>query len=304
MEDTLSGKMYRLFLVLMLAVFALPAAGAIAVAQDASPEAAGPSLLAGFGLPTLEVTVTADGIDAPTEIAAGPVLLVATNDTEGFSTVDLVQFPEGVTVDDYTALSDNDDGLLPEWTADAVVAGYAEVPPMATGSIVLNLAPGEWTIVADAEPDIAAPTAPLTVTGEAPAEVPIAADLDLEMGEYAFNFPDTVAAGPQIWHVTNVHTVPHHAIVFPVDRLYTADEVHDGFMAGFSGTPVADGFSIETSIVGPPVSVPVITGGQEIWIEADLAPGFYVAVCFVADPGADVPHFMQGMIDSFEVTDN
>lgn len=284
--------------IVVLALSMLAPAG-MAAAQDASPEA-GPSLLEALGLPVLEVTVTADGIAAPSEIAAGPVLLVVHNETEGEATVDVVQFPEGVTLEDYMTLNDAE-GALPEWTADVVVAGYAWAPPMGSASIALNLAPGDWTVAAgETDVAVAAPEAALTVTGEA-ADADIPADLDIEMGEYVFSFPDTVATGPQIWHVTNVHTVPHHAVVFPVDRLYTADEVAGGLMAEFSGTPVADGFSFESSVMGPPVEIPVITAGQEIWVEANLEPGYYVALCFISDPGSDVPHAMQGMIDSFEV---
>jgi len=285
--------------VVVLALAMLASAG-VAAAQDASPEA-GSSLLDGLGLPVLEVTVTGDGVVAPAEVAAGPVLFVAHNEMEGAATVDVLQLPEGVTLDDYMALNDGE-GVLPEWTADVVVAGYVLAPPRGSASIVLNLAAGDWSVaVGESELEIAEPETTLTVSGEA-TEATIATDLDLEMGEYVFTFPDTLAAGPQIWHVTNSHTIPHHAVVFPVDRLYSADEVAEGIMAEFGGTPVADGFSFDASVMGPPVEVPVLTGGQEIWMEANLEPGFYVAVCFISDPGDDTPHAMRGMIDSFEVT--
>jgi len=290
--------------ILLLVAGALATPVSLVTAQDASPEA-GTSLLAGLGLPTLEVTVTADGIQAPAEIAAGPVLLVVTNQTDMPVLVDLAQFSGEATVEGYLAIGESDDGAIPAWAADLVVAGSASTPPMGTGSIGLNLAPGEWTIVVDTEEpgtQLVEPSAAISVTGEAPAGTEIAADLDLEFGEYIFSFPETIAAGPQVWHVTNVHTVPHHAVVFPVDRLYTADEVHNGVMAEFSGTPADEGFSFATSIVGPPIDLPVITAGQEVWLEANLAPGYYVAICFVADPGSDVPHVMQGMTSSFEVT--
>jgi hypothetical protein len=35
-------------------------------------------------------------------------------------------------------------------------------------------------------------------------------------------------------------------------------------------------------------------------VEANLAPGFYVAISFLPDPGSDVFHVMMGMIDNFE----
>jgi hypothetical protein len=295
--NMLSRRGVSMSLALVLALLAITFNLTPVAAQEATPEA-GPSLLEGLGLPVLEVTVTVEGLTLPAEIAAGPVLVIAHNETDGFALVDLAQFPEGVSLDDWLAIGD---GALPEWTADAVVAGSAEVPPMASGSLVVNLAPGEWTVVADAEAEVAGPSAALTVTGEA-VDADIAADFDLDMGAYVFNFPDTMAAGPQIWHVVNSHTVPHHAIIFPVDRPYTADEVAAGVMAEFSGTPAAEGFSFASSTLGPPMGVPVITGGQEFWVEAVLEPGFYVALCFISDPGSDVPHVMQGMVDTFEVT--
>jgi len=291
----------RQFSLSLACLLAMPLAGARA--QPASPET-GTSLLDGLGLPVLEVTVSPEGIDAPAEIAAGPVLLIAHNETDGGMTVDLTQLPEGVTVDDYLTIADSEDGSIPGWAADLVLAGYASTPPMGGSSIVLNLAAGTWTLIADGDAELAETSVSVTVTGEAPADAGIVADVELEYGEYAFQLPATVPAGPKIWHVTNIHTVPHHAIVFPVDRLYTAEEAQSGAMAAFSGTPVANGFSIETSVVGPPTELSVITAGQEFWVEVDLTPGFYVALCFVADPGTSMPHAMQGMIAPFEVTED
>ncbi len=285
-----------MLLVLVMGMVASPVSLA---AQEATPEE---SLLDDLGLPTLEVTVSADGIEAPADVAAGPVLLVVDNQTDGFLLVDVVQLPEGVDVDAFLALGDNEDGSLPDWVGEAVAAGSAAAMPGGAGGIVLNLAAGEWTLIADAEVDLAATSAPLSVTGDPPASTEIAADLDLELGEYVFTFPETLEAGPQIWHVTNTHAVPHHAVIFPVDRQYTVEEVTGGMMGYFMGTPVADGFSPETSIVGPPVEVPVISAGQEIWLEANLMPGHYAALCFISDPGSDVPHLMQGMVSTFEVT--
>ncbi len=287
---------WTMLLVLLMGTVAFPASLA---AQEGTPAE---SPLAGLGLPTLDVTVSAEGIDAPAEIAAGPVLLNVNNQTDGFLLVDAAQLPEGVGAEDFLALSNSEDGSLPDWISEVTAAGAATAMPGGTGSIVVNLAAGEWMLIADAEVDLAAISAPLTVSGDAPADVELAADLDLELGEYVFTFPETMTAGPQVWHVANTHSVPHHAVIFPVDRQYTAEEVVDGMTGFFMGTPVADGFSPETSIVGPSIDVPVISAGQEIWMETNPEPGQYVAVCFISDPGSDVPHLMQGMVSSFEVT--
>jgi len=71
-------------------------------------------------------------------------------------------------------------------------------------------------------------------------------------------------------------------------------------MSMMQGTPSAEGaFSLGDA---PPVlATPVIGGGATIWIDVDFQPGFYAAICFVADPGQEVPHVMMGMIQVFEV---
>lgn len=292
--------------VLVMLLLSISGYSMMATAQDASPES-GTSLLEGLGLPVLEVTVSADGIEAPAEIAAGPVLLVAHNETEGFVSVDLVQLPDGATVDDYLAITESEDGSVPEWTADLVLAGYAETGPMMSGNVGLNLVPGEWMIVAAGEAEIAEPSTTLTVTGEADAAAvdAVPADLAVDMGHYTFDFPDTVAAGPQVWKVTNSHDgVLHHVIVAQTDRLYTVEEVQEGIMGDFSGTPVADGFSLFSLPEEDAAASPVISSGQTVWIEANMEPGFYVAICFLPDPGGDMPHLFSGMIDTFEVPAN
>ncbi len=299
MDSTTLSRRSVISIATALALGSMLAPVATTMAQEATPGAA-PSLLDGLGLPTLEVTLTSEGITAPTDIAAGPVLLVVHNQTEGPALIEVAQMPAGVTVEDWLALSDLE-GALPEWTAEAVVAGGVETMPNGSGAIVINPVPGEWMLIVDAEAEVTMPSATLSVSGDA-ATADIVSAVDVEMGEYVFNFPDTMVAGPQIWHITNVHTLPHHVMALPVDRPYTAEEVTDGLMAGFSGTPVTEGFSFESSVVGPPTFSPVITAGQEIWIETNLQPGHYVALCFISDPGSDIPHIMQGMFDTFEVT--
>ena len=288
--------------VLVMLVLSVAGSSLAAAAQDASPDS-GESLLAGLGLPVLEVTLTADGIQAPAEIAAGPVLLTVTNTTDGFAFVDLVQLPEGVSVTEYAEASSSE-GALPEWASEVVVFGGTAAPPAVAASIALNLALGEVTIVAAGDAGIAEPSAMLTVTGEAdPAAADaVAADLAVDLGHYTFDFPDTLAAGPQVWRVTNSHDgVLHHVIVAKTDRLYTVEEVQEGITGDFSGTPVADGFSLFVLPEEDAAASPVISGGQTVWIETNLEPGYYVAICFLPDPGGDMPHLFAGMIDTFEV---
>ncbi|MCA9859291.1 MAG: hypothetical protein KC438_06185 [Thermomicrobiales bacterium] len=174
--------------------------------------------------------------------------------------------------------------------------------PGTTASAIIDLAPGTWSVVLTSDgAEVAEPVLQLTAAGEVPdgATDSIPTDLVVNLGEYVFDFPDNLPAGPQIWQLTNSHTVPHHLILFGADRLYTADEITGGLAALFMGTPPAeDGFVPAAFVLG----TSLISGGVSTWIEADLEPGYYVAICFLPDPGGEDPHAFMGMVDSFEVT--
>lgn len=293
-------KMLLIPFLILTTLLAMPYA-IVANAQEASP--ASMSLLAGLGLPELTYTVTDDGIEMAAEIAAGPVLITGTNTSSGFLTVDFVQLPAEGSVEEFIAVGTAEDLPIPAWASDLVMTAGFALEPGATGSVVALLAPGEYTAIASGDVTVANPTATLTVTGElaedAAASVP--SDLAVTLGEYVFDLPETVAAGPQVWQVTNQHEgVLHHIVVWQVDRAYTPDEVISGLMATFGGTPVADGFSFG-SIVGDALGSPVLSYGQTVWLDVNLAPGNYVAVCFLPDPGGAEPHIFHGMVDAFEV---
>ena len=258
-------------------------------------------MLSELGLPVLEITVSSEASTFPAEVTAGLQLLTVHNQTDGFIISSITQLPEGVTNDDYLAALGAD--TLPEWVADAVIAGGLDQDPGASSSVVIDLTPGTWVIgLESADVAIANPIGELVVSGEAdPAAadaIPVAVTAGL--GAYTFDLPDTVAAGPQIWRVENTHAAVHHLALFEADRLYASDEILGGLEALFMGTPIADGFDL--SAAGVPIATSALSEGVSIWVELDLQPGYYVALCFLPDAGGEAPHAFMGMVDSFEVT--
>lgn len=293
-------KASALLFVLLLGVALLPLPGATAEADSTS-------LLEGLGLPVLEFTITDDGIVVPESAEAGALLVRVANESEGTATFAIAQLPEGVTVDDLgeELIAEN----TAAWVADAVVPGALEIEPGDTGEAVYLLDGGDWAVAValfSGEGEEGAgrplPGATLAVTGELSADAADAlpSDVVISYGPYAFDFSGPLPAGPQIVKLTNTHEVLHHAVIFRTDRLYTQEEAHAGVMTLFSGTPEAEGFAIEFP---PLVVTPALSGGQSLWIELDLEPGFYLAICFIADPGQDVPHVVFGMVGSFEVAE-
>jgi hypothetical protein len=79
----------------------------------------------------------------------------------------------------------------------------------------------------------------------------------------------------------------------------TPDQVIAAFEAEMTGTPVTDG--IDPSQFQDAGYVTLHSEGQTSWVEANFAPGTYVALCFVSDQGSEEPHAAMGMVDVFTV---
>lgn len=295
-------RLARLLTVFMLGLALWPIG--VAVAQESSSE--GGSLLESLDLPVLEITITDDGVAAPDSFEAGVVLLQLNNTASTPVSFALVDPPDGITGEAVAA--NFAEPVLDTWWADAIVPVAHDAMPGQTVKIAVQLGPGEFEIVAISggaeEMSAAAPigNVSMTVTGALAADAgdAIESAATLEFGQYAFAIHGAIPAGPAIVKVTNPHVVPHHAVIFTTDKLYDHEEAHAGVMSLLQGTPAADGsFNLGD---GPPALVtPALGGGAAVWIEVDFQPGFYAAVCFLADPGQEVPHVMMGMIQVFEV---
>lgn len=297
--NTLALRLRVAIVTIALALLAFPV---IVAAQDDTPPTGTP-LLDALGLPTLEITISSEASTIPTETVAGLQLLTVHNDTDGFAVSTITLLPAGVTDEDYLAAIMAD--TLPEWVADATIAGGIDQDPQTTASIAVFLTPGTWTVGLQSENvDVANPIGELVVTGEADpaAAESIPVSVTAGLGAYTFDLPDTVSSGPQIWQVENMHAAIHHLVLFEADRLYSADEIVGGLESLFMGTPVADGFDLSTA--GVPIATSALSEGSSIWIEVDLQPGYYVALCFLPDVGGDAPHAFMGMVDSFEVNES
>ena len=123
----------------------------------------------------------------------------------------------------------------------------------------------------------------------APPGPPVA--VRVTASEYAFQMPDTMTAGPTTFTLANTGTELHHLQIIRLEEGKTAADL----AALQPGTPAP-----WMVLVGGPNPAP---GGREIVATVDLAPGNYVAICFIPSPppGDLKPHFMKGMIRPFTV---
>ncbi len=285
--------MYRA-LAFVLLMIGLIAGGATAAAQ-ATPDAAS-SQLAGFGYPELIVTTDGATYDAADSISAGRYVLTATNSGAEGTEADLVLLPPDQTIDTLIAAM-----AAPEptpWLFDIVFAGGPIVPAGQTMRTVVDLTPGSWVIMSTGNPT--PEPRPLIVT-ESEGTPTVATDpvagVVAQVQEYAIILPETIPAGPQVWSVENIGTQPHFVEVISVPDGTTVP----GIMAALGmADPPAEGPADLSATVGQG-GLSILSVGLTGYVELNLAPGTYAAVCFVPDLEAGMPHAAMGMITVFTV---
>jgi hypothetical protein len=107
--------------------------------------------------------------------------------------------------------------------------------------------------------------------------------------EYAFTMPDTLTAGPTLFHLVGNGAEVHHLQIM---RLLEGKTIAD-----FAALPEGPPPPWVQEIGGPNAVRP---GGGESQAALNLEAGNYVAVCFVPSPDGK-PHIAKGMIKPFVV---
>jgi hypothetical protein len=303
--------MLRRLAVLVVVATLLIGATSIASAQDASPEAGPPprdiSLLRALGLPEINLVATDDAITgAPDSVEAGRYLVTLDNQSsnseiEAYFTV----LPSSVTQEQAIMDLNSNSEEIPAWVYDATWAGGPNSYSGQTDGAVVELAAGSWFITVDRSSDndpqpVDTATA-LTVTeAAATPRAEMEGVVTVTAQEYAFIIPETVAAGPQIWDFVNAGEQPHFMVLWGVPDGTTMNQVMGTINSFFTGTPTADALRFED--LQDVYDTTFISGGQHQWIELDLAPGTYAAVCFFSDKETGQSHALMGMIQVFTVS--
>jgi uncharacterized cupredoxin-like copper-binding protein len=119
---------------------------------------------------------------------------------------------------------------------------------------------------------------------------PVEAHGTAQLLDFSFVLPAAIAAGEQVWQVVNEGQEPHEIMVM---QLADGKSVSDAlaFLHAPTGTPPY------ASIGG----FQAITPGQTGWLKLDLAPGNYVAICYIPGAATGELHFDMGMVQAFTV---
>ncbi len=300
----------------------------VVAAQEGTPE----SGLAALGLPSLDVTITAQGYEGiPESLEAGRYRVTLAVDEavgEFGGSIEFAQ-PVGVTADEYIAASapppEEDDAapiegtpaLAPDATPteggeamggppafffDSLFAGGVSAMAGQSAEVVLDLTPGEWIASAGGDPDQAQEPVVFEVTGEMPTDLPEPeSSATLTMGEYVIGVTEgMLAAGPQVVEVENSGVQPHFIVWFKGPEGLTEDDVAAVLESEMTGTPAAVDFNPDEDLI-PALFTATQSTGTSIWIPVDLEPGTYGLVCFFPDIADGMPHAFRGMYTVVEV---
>ncbi len=299
------------------------------LAQDATPASGNGNPFADLGLPEIAVTITETAFEGvPAELAAGRYVLTVTNALEAVegpfglesSGVNFLQLTEELTAEAFVAQmgaydatpeaadvaaspTAEDEGSLapPSWFYEVALPGGPYALPGETAAAVIDLTAGAWILWGE-YPGAPQPPVPVTVTGDAPADVPaVNADIQIKMVEYAFVIPTPLPAGSRVIELANVGQEPHFFTMAHVPDGTAADDALAAFFARY-GDPAA---TPAGGLRAEDLTIAFVHGtqsaGTTAWYAADLTPGTYLAVCFIPDPVNGIPHAMLGMTQIVEV---
>jgi hypothetical protein len=299
--------MRRVFVLLVtLLVISLPVVGGTVKAQEAT---ASPLTLE---YPELRMVATDYAFELAGEIAGGLTLVTLQNDGTEVHHAQLMQLAEGVSVETLqTALGQSPDAIF---GLGQFVGGPSIAAPGGETQVILDLEPGQYVALCFVEsPDGVPHLAKGMVqafevaaggTPTAAAEPPATGTVVLR--DFAFELPDQIAAGPQVWEVVNEGPQPHEIALLKLAPGVTPEQVM-GIMEGPSASPEADHeMASPAAAAGAPPFAPAggmqaLASGLRGWTVLNLEPGDYLAICLVPDPASGQPHAELGMVASFSV---
>lgn len=185
--------------------------------------------------------------------------------------------------------------------------GGPNVGPGHTTSVIADLVPGQYVVVCVIPDPEGTPhaahgmVAPLEVTDGGADTIAPEASASIALVEMAFNgLPEEVDAGRMTWEVTNLGAQLHELVVLQLADDVTSEMVMQMLTgAGDAATPdpEAEGPPFEPIAGTAPMSREVTN-----YLEMELEPGDYMAICFIPDVESGMPHFAMGMVADFTVS--
>ncbi len=260
--------------------------------------AAGTKVALAAQIPEITIKAADYSFEAPDQIEAGLVKVNLVNDGQEPHHAQIVRLNDGVTLEQFqAALQEGEAAAFP---LIAFVGGPGLVDPGLSSQVTLDLTPGQYMLLCfvpshDGTPHLAkGMVRPLeVVAGTEQAEASQSqpqADATVKLLDFSFVLPAEIKAGRQIWQIINEGQQPHEIMLIKLaDGKGIADV--QAFLQSPQGAP-------PFSQIG---GFQAINPGASGWLNLDLTPGEYVAICHIPDPASGHTHSELGMVMPFTV---
>ncbi len=246
----------------------------------------------------LKIVATDHHYMMPSQIKAGYVNMVMENAGKEPHHAQFLRLNDGVTMEQFQAALQ--EGIAAVMTVASLTGGPSVIDPGMSQSVTLNLTPGQYILLcvipsADGVPHLAkGMLAPLTVTdgakeGDIAAAAP-QADGRVRLLDFSFSLPQAINAGRQTWEIKNDGKQPHEMTLIKLAPGKTMADIA-AYMAQPAGAPP---FADVGGMQG-------IMPGATAWLDLNLEPGNYVALCHIPDMASGEEHMHLGMIMPFSV---
>ena len=110
---------------------------------------------------------------------------------------------------------------------------------------------------------------PVQITGPEGGVTPPEANVTVVLTDEAIDMPISIRPGPQIWEVTNEGSRPHDLVLVVVSPAMTQQSIQTYMLENNGALP-------ENVAAG---GMRVLSPGKSGWIQFDLPPGQYLAIC-------------------------
>lgn len=253
-------------------------------------------------------TFTGEGLTGPETLPAGFHTFSLTNETENETDFVILQLAneaaganlvEEVGAIDSAFMGEGDPAAAFRTVLEGrTLWGGPTANPGEAASVGVELPAGRYVLLGSRYSE-AGPTSyathPLEVTVDEGAAPPTP-DATVQLVDFAFALPADLAAGTQTWEVVNRGKQVHHVVLQKLKAGKTMDDVM-AFAETFEGEDPTEAFAY----------VNMLSSGSSNFVELELTPGTYVALCFIpdyAEGGDGAPHMAHGMMQSFTVAGN
>lgn len=279
-------------------------------AQSLAQEQAFPAMpLDELGLP--EVIVASDGVtlSAPTELDADRYYLELDNQSAAASmAVEFYRAPDGTSAADLipsfqAAAASN---MPPPGFYDGLIGGGVTAAPGRTGQAVIDLPAGSWIVAVftyggETEGFLAQP---IDVTGDIGKPIDPDSDVDVNFEDFAFDLGSGLRAGNLVWELENDGAQPHFISIYSYPGELTAAGVNAALAAAYGTAPEPVDPNARPIDLAQLVEIGgsgTMSSGTEAWLQLDLPPGSYLALCQVVDRDSGLPHSVLGQFVVFTV---